>query len=377
MTSALEHGAEETSGRRGAVLRAVGDPHPRSLGRHGPWVATTLAQARSVLTDPVGFDFPVDVSRRGVRRRDAGPGRSPHELFTPLGRDRAEIAAQVLGEELDREVGDGGHLDLDAMRLLRRPVARATAAATLADEHAGERDEVADAVLAWVDALGPVISAARPPRSWSRARRTERRARQRLESRLSDLGDPSPARTATVLAAGTQVPIAAGAWLLVALAERPDLQARLRDGSLDASAVVWEVLRLTPPTWVTARVTRREVDLAGARLPEGAVVLVSPLLMGRLGDLVPPVGAEVEDRRGFAPERWQGTPTRPGAWLPFGAGPHACPGRSVGMSQLLAVTAWAAPRSLRLAAPVQLDQTRGIFPRPARFDVLVEDGEGG
>lgn len=377
MTSALEHGAEQTPGRLGAVLRAAGDPHPRTLGRHGPWVATTLAQARSVLTDPAGFDFPVDVSRRAVRRRDAGPGRSPHELFPPLGRDRADVAARVLGEELDREVGDGGHRDLDAMRVLRRPVARATAAATLPDEHAGRRAEVADAVLAWVDALGPVISAARPPRSWSRARRAERRARQRLESGLSDLGDPSPARTATVLAAGTQVPIAAGAWLLVALAERPDLQAQLRTGSLDAPSVVWEVLRLTPPTWITARVTRREVDLAGARLPEGAVVLVSPLLLGRLGDLVPPAGAEPDDLRSFEPGRWRGATVRPGAWLPFGAGPHACPGRSVGMAQLLAVTGWATRRSLRLVVPVQVDQTRGIFPRPARFDVLVDGEEGG
>lgn len=50
---------------------------------------------------------------------------------------------------------------------------------------------------------------------------------------------------------------------------------------------VWETLRLTPPTWVTVRVTTREVALGTETLPPGAVVLVSPLLLGRSPDLVP------------------------------------------------------------------------------------------
>ena len=82
MTSALEHGTEETPGRLGAVLRAAGDPRPRALGRHGPWVATTLDQARTVLTDTATYDFPVDVSRRAVRRAELR-GRSPHEVVPP------------------------------------------------------------------------------------------------------------------------------------------------------------------------------------------------------------------------------------------------------------------------------------------------------
>ena len=256
------------------------------------------------------------------------------------------------------------------MELLRLPVARSTTAATVPGLDEQSRDRVADAVLAWVDALGPVIASPRPLRPWSRARRAEDAARRRLETILAGLGDPAPARTATVLAAGTQVPVAAGAWLLVALAERPALQEGLRDGTLLPAHVVWEVLRVAPPTWVTARVTRRETELGGVALPEGGVVLVSPLLLGRLADLVP---AGVHDRGTervvLDPSRWDDAAARPGAWLPFGAGPHACPGRTVGLAQLTALATWAADRRLDLVAPRALDQSRGIFPRPALVDV--------
>ena len=66
--------AESAGGRLGAVLAA-----PRTgvvaLGRHGPWLATTPALARQVLTDPTSFDFPGDVSRSGDLSGE--PGRDP------------------------------------------------------------------------------------------------------------------------------------------------------------------------------------------------------------------------------------------------------------------------------------------------------------
>jgi hypothetical protein len=377
MTSALEHGTEDTPGRLGAVLRAVGEPRPCALGPHGPWLATTLRQARVVLTDTATYDFPVDVSRRAVSRAEA-TGRSPHETVAPLSRECARLAARLFRAELDDALAGGAPRPHDAMELLRLPVARSTVLAVRPDLDVDARNDVSDAVLAWVDALGPVISSARPLRRWSRGRRGEETARRRLESLLDGLGDPAPPRTATVLAAGTQVPIAAGAWLLVALAERPALQSELRIGAVAADALVWEVLRLAPPTWITARVTRRATVLEGVPVPEGAVVLVSPLQLGRLTDLVP-VGENEEDpeRGTLDPRRWQGGPARPGSWLPFGAGPHACPGRTVGLAQLEALASWAASRDIGLAAPVGVDQSRGIFPRPALIEVGAAAGSGG
>lgn len=132
---------------------------------------------------------------------------------------------------------------------------------------------------------------------------------------------------------------------------------------------VWETLRLTPPTWVTARITTEAVDLAGTQVPAGRVVLVSPLLLGRLGELVP--GDGIPD---FRPDRWAGSTQRPGAWLPFGAGPHACPGRTLGMAQLVHLATWAGQRRLGLSEQVGIDQSRGIAPLPCRFTVAERGG---
>ncbi len=115
----------------------------------------------------------------------------------------------------------------DAMLLLRRPVARSTTTAVLPSASDDVRDLVGDHVLAWIDALGPVIAARRRPWRWSRVRRTEQATRIALEDALADAlaADPavdlSPQQAATMLAAGIQVPIAAGAFLLGWLAQQP------------------------------------------------------------------------------------------------------------------------------------------------------------
>ena len=161
-----------------------------------------------------------------------------------------------------------------------------------------------------------------------------------------------------MLAAGVQVPIAAGAWLLAWLAAHP--------ADHDPVHAVWETLRLTPPTWITARITTEPVDLAGTEVPAGRVVLVSPLLLGRLTELVP---GDPELVAGFDPSRWEDPTQRPGAWLPFGAGPHACPGRTLGMAQLVHLATWAGQRRLCLTEHVGIDQSRGIAPLRCRFTV--------
>ena len=124
-----------------------------------------------------------------------------------------------------------------------------------------------------------------------------------------------------MLAAGIQVPIAAGAWLL-GLARRAPQRS-----TVDPVHAVWETLRLTPPTWITARITTDAGRPRRQRVPAGRVVLVSPLLLGRLAELVP---GDAGRARRLRPARWDDDSHRPGAWLPFGAGPHACPGRTLG-----------------------------------------------
>lgn len=355
--------AEAAGGRLGAVLAA-----PRSgvvaLGPSGPWLTTTPGQARQVLTDAARFDFPGDVSRSGDLSASRGDTRTGHLVFAPV--TPAQVARGLATFTLEWQAALAEHDRLapgtpyDAMVLLRRPVARSTTSAVLlpsTDE--GQREIVADLVLAWIDALAPVIAARRPPGRWSRSRRAERTARLALEDTLAAIPglEGSPAQAATLLAAGIQVPIAAGSWLLAWLAQCPE-------AGVDPVHAVWETLRLTPPTWITARITTCAVDLDGEQLPAGAVVMVSPLLLGRLPDLVPGDPAGIPD---FDPDRWRGGVQRPGAWLPFGAGAHACPGRTLGMAQLVHLAQWAAAREITLSAPVSIDQSRGITPLPCRF----------
>lgn len=357
---------ETAGGRLGAVLAA-----PRSgvvaLGPSGPWLATTPALAREVLTDPHRFDFPGDVSRSGDLSASRGDTRTGHLVFVPVTPDQVSRGLAVFTREWQAALASHDRLTpdapYDAMVLLRRPVARSTTAALLPAATVQQRERVADQVLAWIDTLAPVIAARRPPRRWSRARRAERRARAALEDALTALPgiDGTPAQVATMLAAGVQVPIAAGAWLLAWLAQRPR-------PDVDPVHAVWETLRLTPPTWITARVTTGEVVLDGQAVPAGAVVMVSPLLLGRAGDLVPGDPAELHQ---FDPERWRTGTRRPGAWLPFGAGAHACPGRALGMAQLVELAEWSNAHEMSLSEPVAIDQSRGIAPLPCRFRAIA------
>lgn len=354
--------AESAGGRLGAVLAAPRDG-AFALGKHGPWVVATQALARRVLTTPSLFDFPADVSRTSDLSGSRGDTRSGHTVFEPLSPGQVEIGRKVFAEEWALHVQvDGSPASArpqDAMELLRRPVARATTAATLPSLDREARDAVADAVLRWIDALGPVIAARRPPGRFSRIRRAERDMRQALEDslgRVTASHRPAP-EVATFLAAGVQVPIAAGAWLLAWLAHHPT-------GVVDPVHAVWETLRLTPPTWITARIATRDVTLGDANVPRGAVVMISPLLLGRREDLAPGDPGSLVD---FDPGRWDVADQRPGAWLPFGAGSHACPGRTLGLALMVEVARWGVAHELTLIERVRIDQSRGIAPSPCRF----------
>lgn len=361
-SSAILRSPEAATGRLGAALRALAEPSPARLSPGGPWLVTTLAQAREVLTDPRRFDFPLDVSRKPAKPAGAEPdagGRTRHEVTPPMNRDQVALGREVFGSALRSEVERTPDV-LHADRLLRRPVARATTAAVLGHAHGisdADRDRVGAEVLAWIDALAPVIAARRNPARWSRVRRAEERARAALEASLGSIGVADPPAMATVLAAGIQVPVAAGAWLLVHLASSPDTSA------FDAAHIAWETLRVTPPTWVTARIATCDTTVGGQPLSAGEIVMVSPLVLGQLPELVP-----ADDRsphEGFDPGRWQRDDVRPGAWLPFGAGPHACPGRSLGLALLTDLAVEALTWSTELVEPVRLDQSRGLSPVPA------------
>jgi cytochrome P450 len=174
-----------------------------------------------------------------------------------------------------------------------------------------------------------------------------------------------------------QVPVAAGAWCLTQLAAEPGLQDSLREAPELALPFVWEVLRLYPPTWLLPRVTTHEVTLGTTTLPAYTPVLVSPVALGRLPQLVP------DPSRGFGelgvldPLRWTKSDVRPGAWLPFGAGPHACPGRNLGLAQLTQLVGWVSEFELSTTRRSVPDTSRGLSPNPSEIRVSQLPGRVG
>ncbi|WP_431916276.1 cytochrome P450 [Micromonospora wenchangensis] len=120
------------------------------------------------------------------------------------------------------------------------------------------------------------------------------------------------------------------AHVLLALANRPDLQRGLDDDdALDR--VIDETLRVHPLFGVAHRITSAPVGLAsGATLPAGSVLLFNYLAFQRSG----PAG----DER-FDPDRWRTLRRRDARFIPYGVTANrACPARGVAPVMLRAAT---------------------------------------
>ncbi|MEV7386783.1 cytochrome P450 [Streptomyces sp. NPDC091215] len=105
-------------------------------------------------------------------------------------------------------------------------------------------------------------------------------------------------------------------------------------------ALVREVLRLHPPSWLLTRQARHPTQVAGYTIDAGSTVLVCPYTAHR-------DAREHPEPDRFRPERWldaSGSPTTPGAFLSFGTGPHGCEGAALAMAMLTLVTAQTARR---------------------------------
>jgi cytochrome P450 len=160
----------------------------------------------------------------------------------------------------------------------------------------------------------------------------------------------------TLIVAGHETVATALTWTWYLLSTAPDAAALVRAegqalpaGRLTLEdvaalpftrAVVDESLRLYPPAWLISRRALADDELCGYRIPTGAVVIVSPVLVHRdarwwpdpdrfdPGRFLGPRRAEV-DRRGY---------------LPFGAGPRLCIGRDFALLEATVILARLASR---------------------------------
>jgi len=182
-----------------------------------------------------------------------------------------------------------------------------------------------------------------------------------------------------ILVAGHTTTASALAWTWYALCEHPDAREQLEEechALLGGSApgvemlprlgytrrVIEEVLRLYPPTWLTARMPVEDDTLAGYTIPAGAIVLLSPYVTHRH----PAVwdAPEVFDPDRFAPARAAARPTL--AYFPFGGGPRHCIGSAFAITEVQLIVASVAQRyRLTLVPDARVIPAAGLTLRPS------------
>ena len=245
----------------------------------------------------------------------------------------------------------------DAPRELERLTSESIATFSFGAGPAG----VPAAAQAMLDALFPVFSSPFvfpaymrlfQPREW----RVRRRLRDLHAELARAMAGRSEASLATALAgqgldgssvirvltsmhlAGHGVPAAALAWAIVELARNPAEQdmaatsAARWNGSRDTipgqiGRVVDETLRLWPPSWLSDRVTSQPVSCGAWAWPGNARILLPLWVIHRTAACYP-------DPERFDSSRWLGLKPEPGAYLPFGMGPHWCLGARLARLEL-------------------------------------------
>jgi cytochrome P450 len=143
---------------------------------------------------------------------------------------------------------------------------------------------------------------------------------------------------ANILFVSATEPVAVSlTWTLLLLSQQPDLRRSVREdpGALDE--VLLESLRLLPPNGFMVRQTTRAVRLDGVTLPARCEVILCPLLSHRDADVF-------ERPRTFLPQRWRDARPTSYEYFPFGAGGHACVGRSLAMDLLRTALAYTVQR---------------------------------
>ena len=180
--------------------------------------------------------------------------------------------------------------------------------------------------------------------------------------------------------AGHETTASALTWAVYILASRPDILSGLRaevaavagDGPISfeqtrrmpyARAIFREALRLYPPITFMPRVALQPTTIGGYRLRRGALVMIAPWTLHRHKSYW-------RDPDRFDPDRFlpEGESAQtPGAFIPFGAGPHTCVGAGFATAESILVLACLARRF-----EFDVSEARGVRPvarlttRPAR-----------
>ena len=136
-------------------------------------------------------------------------------------------------------------------------------------------------------------------------------------------------------------------------------------------AVVDEAMRLHPPAWLITRTTTADMELGGAHVPTGSLIIMSPWIVHRHS-------AAWDEAAQFRPERFlldDAGPRVPlrSSFIPFGAGPRMCIGRDFAYAEAVLALAMIC-RAVRMAPtgpPVRALPLVTIRPdRPALMRII-------
>jgi cytochrome P450 len=177
----------------------------------------------------------------------------------------------------------------------------------------------------------------------------------------------------TLVLAGHETTANSLAWAFERLLRHPDAYGRLRDvarsnddpdGYLDAT--IHETMRSRPVIPIIGRRVAVPWQLGEFRLPAGAPVLVSILLVHHRDDVYP-------DPFAFRPERFVGRKPGTYTWIPFGGGIRRCLGASLAMAeQRVVLRAIARRTDLAAADPApERARHRNVTMIPARGAEVV------
>jgi cytochrome P450 len=135
-------------------------------------------------------------------------------------------------------------------------------------------------------------------------------------------------------------------------------------------AVLEEVLRLYPPTWLTARMLLDDDHIGGYRIPAGTIVLLSPFVTQRDPRFW-------EDPERFDPTRFtrEHAPARPRfAYFPFGGGPRHCIGSELASAEMRLVVAMVAQHYELTPVPgLRLEPAVGLTLKPLHATFRVSE----
>jgi cytochrome P450 len=169
----------------------------------------------------------------------------------------------------------------------------------------------------------------------------------------------------TLLVAGHETTATGLAWAFERLTRHPATMQRAAEGEDEyIDAVVKETLRVRPVVADVVRTLQSEADVAGYRLPAGAVVLPAIALVQR------DPRRYGEDADAFRPERWLEDSPPPYSWIPFGGGVRRCIGAAFATLEMKVVLREVLDR-------VELASTGDSGERSVMRGVVMQPSRGG